>query len=518
MGPEIAPDEPSPRAGHLALAFILIVAAALRVSALDKPFYVDEMTTITVASQPLESMARVMRLIDASPALYPLLLHGWLTVGHHDAWVRLLSAIFGFLAVVVVWKIVAREFGSRAGLLAAAVMAISPGHVHYSQYVRSYSLFTLLAALHVGLVVEWSRSASRPGPGRFAAIVLVTTAMLYTHYLSLLLVATTGVFMLWRYRRSARVVVPWVAAMAACGVLFLPGVPLLQHNVTFDRVRNADRPDPPPFRELAPTLVAELGAGQRSLGFGDPVVRRTTLIAAALLLPGLAAIGFLRGWRIAPASVILLAAVAIVPPVLYVGSGRRLVAVRFFLPFMVGYLGLIGIGLSSLRRWRAIAAGVAVVAIAAVPLTHYYARHTWSYDHRSVALAIGGASRPGDALVTVHPFETLYYRWYLGDTMPIEGLVFTPLEEQETYVIKPPPLDLERAREKVQHVAARHPRFWVVGQTTRSFASDAADEALLLEWLDSHFERIADLDRLTGGDPHIRLYGTLRSMARVAPR
>lgn len=515
MGPEIALDEPSPHAGRLALALILIVAAALRVSALDKPFYVDEMTTITVASQPIGSMARVMRLIDASPVLYPLLLHGWLAVSHHDAWVRLLSAIFGFLAVVVVWKLTAREFGPRAGLLAAAVMAISPGHVHYAQYVRSYSLFTLLAALHVWLVLEWIRSPSPPNARRIAGIVLVTTAMLYTHYLSLLLVATTGLFMLWCYRKSPRHVMPWVAAMVACAVLFVPGVPLLQHNMTFDRMRNADRPEPPPLRELAPTLVAELGVGQRSLGFDDPFLQRTTLIAAALLLPGLALIGIRRGRRVAPESAALLAAVAFVPLAIYLGSGRRLIAVRFFLPFMVGYVGLIGVGLASLGRRVAMAGGVAVVVISVIPLTHFYSRYAWSYDHRAVATAIEAASRPGDALLTVHPFETLYYRWYLGAAMPMEGLVFTPLDGQESYVIKPPPLDLERARLKVQSIAARHPRFWVVGQTTRSFASDAGDEASLLAWLDSRFERIADLDRLTGGDPHIRLYGAARSVARV---
>src|SRR5687768_11900274 len=173
---------------RLLAAVILLLAALLRVAALDKPFYVDEMTTITVASQPLGDMAAVMRLIDASPALYPLLLHGWLHISHADAWVRLLSAIFGWLAVVAIWRLVTRHFGIRAGLAAAAVMALSPGHVHYSQYVRSYSLFTLLAALHVWLALEWVRSPSRPNARRIAGIVLVTTAMLYTHYLSLLLV------------------------------------------------------------------------------------------------------------------------------------------------------------------------------------------------------------------------------------------------------------------------------------------------------------------------------------------
>src|ERR1017187_4458332 len=80
-------------------AFTIALAAVLRVGALGKPLYIDEIVTLTVATQPLASMAGVMRQIDASPALFPLLLHFWLTISHADVWARLLPAIFGLLAV-----------------------------------------------------------------------------------------------------------------------------------------------------------------------------------------------------------------------------------------------------------------------------------------------------------------------------------------------------------------------------------------------------------------------------------
>jgi hypothetical protein len=112
-----------------------------------------------------------------------------------------------------------------------------------------------------------------------------------------------------------------------------------------------------------------------------------------------------------------------------------------------------------------------------------------------------------DPLLVVHPFESFYYRWYLGPAWPMQGLVFTALDEQDTYVIKPPPLDLAMARARVERVARGHPRFWVIGQSTKSFASDAADEARLFDWLDRRYSRLVDLGRLTDGDPTIRLYG-----------
>ena len=514
---EASGSRPPSAAARAALALVLVLAAVLRVGALDKPFYVDEITTITVASQPLGRMGATMRLIDASPALYPLLLHGWMEVSRADAWLRLLSALFGWAAVVVVWRLGARAFGWRAGLAAAAVLAIAPPHVHYSQYVRNYSLFTFLAALHVLLVSEWFDRQVRRSRWRFAGLAAVTTALFYTHYLSLLLIAAEGLFVLLRWPTARRAVLGWTAALMLAGVLFLPGVPLLLHNITYDRVRNVDRPDRPPLVELLPTLAAELTVGQRSLGFDDPRVQRTFLIAAVVLVPGLALFGSWRGLQHDRDRTLLLLVVTLVPLALYIGSGRRLVAVRFFLPFMVGYVTLAGHGLASLGRRSVALAGGALVVLCAVPLAHFHAQYAWSYDHRRVADAVRGSAAPGDALLFVHPFETFYYRWYLGESVPMQGLMFTPLEEQSAYVIKPPPLDLARAQARVEDAAARYDRLWIVGQSGRSFAfDDPTAEARLFTWLDQQYERVSDLDTMTAGDPRIRLYDTAGTSAGQA--
>ncbi|MEO8071456.1 MAG: hypothetical protein ABI652_08635 [Acidobacteriota bacterium] len=516
---------PPPGRPRLWLAVVMVVAAALRVAALDKPLYIDEIVTITVASQPLASMASVMRQVDASPALYPLLLHVWLLVSHADGWVRLLSAIFGVLAVAAFASVASRAFGWRVGLAAAAVMAIAPVHVHYAQYVRSYSLFTLLGALHVRLFIDWMYStggsgstapdlaASRPVafPTRSRAILLtmLTAALCYTHYLSALLFVAEGVFALWRWRAARARVLSWAAAVALGGLLFAPGVPLFLHNVRFDGIRNLDRPVAPPAVKLVPNLIGELSLGQRVLGFDDPSLRRVTFAAAAVVFPGLWLFGSWRAWRAGRRDmVLLLTAVAWIPVAIYVGSGRRLVAVRFFLPFMVGYIALLGYALAALPRKLAIAAWTALALLSAVPLWHFYASYSWSYDHRRVAAAIGRSLQPGDELLFVHPYEAFYYRWYLGETVPMQGMVFTALEDQQVYVIKPPPVEFAHARARIEEAAARHPRLWVVGQSTKSFASDAREEGRIFAWMDQTYRRLDDLSALTDGDPTIRLYAT----------
>jgi 4-amino-4-deoxy-L-arabinose transferase-like glycosyltransferase len=506
MDPRAAPSPRTPPAGRAWFAAVLVVAAALRLGALDKPLYVDEISTITVASQPLDSMAAVMRQIDASPALYPVLLHFWLGVSRADAWVRLLSAIFGVLGVVVVGLLGRRAFGWRAGVAAAGIMAIAPAHVEYAQYVRSYSLFTLLAAAHVWLVIDWMDDRVRLTAGRAAAFVFTTTALFYTHYLSILLLPAEGLFVLVHWRQARTRVLAWTAAVAAAAVLFLPGVPLLLHNIAFDRIRNSDRPEPPALVRMLPDLVSDLNLGQRSLGYDDRFTRRFAMAASLILFPALWLAGVARGVRTRRDLVLLLCAVSILPIAIYVGSGRRLVAVRFFLPFMAGYFVLLGCGLASLNRARAVLVSIALIVMCASPLWHFFTRFSWSYDHRAVARAIADRSTTGDVIMVVHPYEAFYYRWYLGQRLPIRGLVFTALEDQEGYVIKPPPVEFERARARIGTAAAEYSRIWIIGQSTRSFASDAREQARVLAWMDETYDRAADLGGLTGDDPIVRLY------------
>ncbi len=496
-------DTKLPRAS---LAVIVAVAAVVRLLAIGKPFYIDEIVTMTVASQPLGSMARVMRQIDASPALFPLLLHAWLLVSRADVWVRLLPAIFGVLAVPVFAAVAARAFGPRAGLAAAGVMAIAPAHVEYALYVRSYSLFTLLAALHVWVFLRGIDPATEVRWRDTALLTLLTAALLYTHYLAGLLLAAEGACVAIRWRRLDGRIVRWAGAVALGVLLFVPGVPLLLLNAQVDRVRNAERPEPGPIVRVLPNVVSDLSVGPQALGFGDPSTRRATLAAAAVVFPCLWGLGVARIQRERRWQVVALSVIAWLPLLLYLGLGRRLVAVRFFLPFTVGYVAVLGAGLASLRRpWRLAAASVLAV-VCLVPLWRFETTYAWSYDHRRVADAINRASGPGDAFLFVHPFEELFYRWYLGDRRPMEGLTFTVLVDQPGYVIKPPPFDAAQAQQRVREAIGRYGRVWLIGQSRRSFITELGPEQQLRAWMDATFDRVKDLGSLTGHDPEIGLY------------
>jgi mannosyltransferase len=491
------------------LIAILFLAALLRVLALDKPLYIDEIVTITVGVQPLDRMGSVMRQIDASPALYPLLLHAWMKVARSDAWVRGLSALLSVLTVGAVFLLGRRCFSPQAGLAAAFIMAIGPAHIHYAQYVRGYSLLSCLITTQV-LVFIICMKAERSGSrlwGWFMALSLLTVAAFYAHYLSALLMIPEGLYGTWCVWHRRYLLVPWAAAMVCAGMLFLPGVPLLAHNIEFDRIRNEQRAEPPSTLTVLPNLLSELSVGQRLLGFSNPNLRRATLAAAAILFPLLTLIGLKAGWQHNRSETVLMALISFLPMAIYIGTGRRLIAVRFFVPFMAGYVVLLGQGLASLGPPARRAALVALVLTCGIPLQHFYRQYAWSYDHRAIAAAMAAQLEPRDALLFVHPYEALYYRWYLGSAVAMKGLTFTALEDQPGYVIKPGTLRLEQAQSSVIVAARAHDRLWLVGQSPRSFASDAATQRELVAWMRSTFgQPVLDLGSVTGRDPEILVF------------
>lgn len=74
-------------------------------------------------------------------------------------WGRAMSALLGVLTVLIVFRTGLR-WGSRHALLAAALVAVFPLHVRYSQLVVPDVLFTLLAAVTMMLSVAATEKAS----------------------------------------------------------------------------------------------------------------------------------------------------------------------------------------------------------------------------------------------------------------------------------------------------------------------------------------------------------------------
>lgn len=99
--------------------------------------------------------------------------------------VRSLPALLGILAIPSLYWLNRLGFSRKAGLLAAALIALSPFAVYLSQEARHYTLPLLLISLSLGALIRWGQCqwGDRPLPrGTRPLWVLCHSIGLYSHY------------------------------------------------------------------------------------------------------------------------------------------------------------------------------------------------------------------------------------------------------------------------------------------------------------------------------------------------
>ncbi|MCU0565784.1 MAG: glycosyltransferase family 39 protein [Oculatellaceae cyanobacterium Prado106] len=183
-------------------------------TALDQLFTLQPGTTCPQISQ---------RLVTESvhPPFFFCLMHRWLNLLKPNAenwvWVlRSLPALMGVGAIAAMYRLNRIAFSPTAGLVSAALMAVSPFAVYLSQEARHYTMPMLLITLALTALVEMQQDCMRHTfrPGAWVAWMVLNGIGLYTHYFFVLaLVAQVGAIALWL----------WVCRSAAGGQRFSGG-------------------------------------------------------------------------------------------------------------------------------------------------------------------------------------------------------------------------------------------------------------------------------------------------------
>jgi mannosyltransferase len=223
------------------LTALLLLAFFLRVWGLDAQslWYDEGYSAYLGAHLPLDE-ALDLTVKDIVPPLYYLLLRGWTPLaGSSEYGLRLLSVLFGTLAVALIARIGryllespnepdAARHAIWSGWLCAALAAISPVLIWLSQDARMYGplvTWTLLATW--GLLRALSATAIRARRLGWALFVGAGLAALYTHTVSAFWLVGQGTFALlvlgWRWRQR-----PFVRdGLFALGLLALGYLPWL---------------------------------------------------------------------------------------------------------------------------------------------------------------------------------------------------------------------------------------------------------------------------------------------------
>jgi hypothetical protein len=274
-----APASPrgGPRGGlgarHALVAFT-VIAAALRFATLDvQSFWFDEAATVGVLDRSFGAMLAAIPRGESTPPLYYVVAWLWSQpFGLGEAGLRSLSALLGTATVPVAFAAAGNLAGRRVGLWVAALAAVSPLLVWYSQEARSYALLVLLGALALWLFARLLRVPD----GRDAALwALVSALALATHYFALFLVVVQALWLL--------LAVPRRLALPTVGAVGLAAAALLPLALRQQRAELAGFIDDGSLAVRVVQVVKQL-----ALGYDSPVEPLTAGIAVAIVVVGAA--------------------------------------------------------------------------------------------------------------------------------------------------------------------------------------------------------------------------------------
>ena len=202
------------------LAGIVVFGALLRFATLStQSLWADEGFTAQIAGHSLSSAVSLVPHTESTPPLYYALAWVWAHVfGSSPFALRSLPALLGTLTVAAVFWAGVPLLGRRAALGAAALTAVSPIMVWYSQEARSYALLALLCVLALGFFVRALTQERRAWILGWAAC---SAAALATHYFAVFPLAAEAAWLLVRLR-GRRQLLAALALPAVVGLALLP--------------------------------------------------------------------------------------------------------------------------------------------------------------------------------------------------------------------------------------------------------------------------------------------------------
>lgn len=308
------------------------------------------------ASEAWQPKSPYYRRSDPQPFFYYLTLRFCMNVLGRGAFsLRLLSAIFGILSILMVYKLGIKLFDKRAAVYAAFLISISPLHIWYGQEARQYSLAALLAVLCAYfLFLALEKRDNRFWAGYiFSAVLLV-----YTNYIGIfVLICGWALFVVKKYRFSIK---RWLFANVIITLLFLPWLNIFwQHFIFITDNFWLSRPS------LFSIMITLKNFG---IGYSN---FRYFFIPSVILFPGLALLGlsqldrnvkvFLAAFLCLPVIVIF-----IVSQFIPIYLDRQLI---LFSPF---YYLAIGKGISAVKPARTRVLIICLVLVLIIPSLYNY--------------------------------------------------------------------------------------------------------------------------------------------------
>jgi mannosyltransferase len=383
------PEHPTPRrkmplAVWIALGAIVAVGAFVRFWHLGtQGLWWDEATSAWLLRGGLGHVAPAVARTESTPPLYYLTAWFWThAFGGSAAGLRSLSATAGVLSIPAAFAAARSLATTRIGLIAAALVAVNPFLIWYSQEARSYSMLVLFSTLALWM---FARVRERPTPARHVAWGIAASLALFTHYFAFFALAPQALLLLAdrRIHWKRRIIGPGLTVATGIGLAGLVSEQTGAHALWFTHI----------------SLLTRIGQifTQYLVGFGPPATNAALILASAGVIM---AIGLLvtRGEERERRAALIAGAVGLVAvtvPVAMAVAGADFLDTRNVIAGLVPAAIVVACGLGA-RRAGVVglcAAGV----IAAVSLSMWHAMDTSPSAQRTRWNEVAAAlQRPGD--------------------------------------------------------------------------------------------------------------------------
>lgn len=204
------------------VAGLTVLAAGLRFATLGvQAYHHDEIVTASrVLREDFWHAMDAVGFSESAPPLYYALAWLWTQLtGTGEFGLRSVTAVAGVATVPVAYLLGAELRGRRTGIAAAALVAVNPMLIWYSQEARGYALLVLFTS--IALLYFLRALDARDGGGRRDLTLwgVFSGLALATHYFAIFPIALEA---LWLMRRRGRAAIAGLRVVAVAGLLLAP--------------------------------------------------------------------------------------------------------------------------------------------------------------------------------------------------------------------------------------------------------------------------------------------------------
>jgi mannosyltransferase len=341
------------------VAGVTTIGAVLRLATLGvQSYHHDEVVTVSrVLGLGFGHAMNAVGFSESAPPLYYALAWVWTQVtGTGEYGLRLLSALAGVLTIPVTYLIGRELRGRRTGLLSAALVAVNPMLLWYSQEARAYALLVFFCALSLLYCVRALRGGERREKRDLVAWGVFSALALATHYFAVFPLAVEAALLLRRRGREALAGL-WIVALAA--VLLAP---LVLHQMSYG---HAEWIGGSSLGHRVWEMAASFVSGETGDIIGRPEQPGPAVVPLALMAGAFALLA-LRGTREerrAAGVPLAVGTVTVGLPLLLALVGKDYLLARNLLPALIPLLLVVAIALNA-EKGRRVGAAIATALLA----------------------------------------------------------------------------------------------------------------------------------------------------------